>query len=227
MFNKIMESFEKGVKTAGTNISVKDQLELLAEGKIDYLRIGDTKARVTPADAKLFLEHSTDFDVKSDKDWAIRIHNFKRLVETAENHRRQKLEETESAMFDMVTNLKYLPGIERVLSVNGTVDGFEATVISTHGVKYRFRIDQINPPMEEDLSPVETPVNQNKEAVRAMRKAAATMVAMGIGRDADTARLRLQTIGLNYGLKPAEAVDLARKILAHEMGARRDFLGDR
>lgn len=224
MFNKIMESFEKGVKTAGTNISVKNQLELLAEGKIDYLRIGDSKVRVKPADAKLFLEHSTDFDVKSDKDWAVRIHNIKRLVETVENERKQKLEETESAMFDMVTNLKYLPGIERVLSVNGTVDGFEATVMSTHGVKYRFRIDQLNPPMEEDTGTVTG--GQHREAVIAMRKAAATMVAMGVGRDEETARLRLQTIGLNYGLKPAEAVEIARRIFADEMGARRDYLGD-
>jgi hypothetical protein len=226
MFNKIMDSFEKKIKTAGLDLPLQEQLALLIEGKLDWIRVGEHVVTVKPEDAELFLEHSRDFNIKSIKEWNTRLSNIKRLVETVENERRQKLEETESAMFDMVTNLKYLPGVEKVLSANGTVDGFEATVMSTHGMKYRFRITQLDAaPMEEDAEGVKG--GQNREAVIAMRKAATTMIAMGVGRDEETARLRLQTIGLNYGLKPAEAVEIARRIFADEMGARRDFLGDR
>lgn len=94
----------------------------------------------------------------------------------------------------------------------------------SHIAYHEKEIRKLQRPVAEDASLARTGDGRKKEAIHAMRKAAVTMVSMGVGRNEDKARQHIQTIGLNYGLKPDEAVELARKILAKEMGLRRDYL---
>src|SRR6056297_314731 len=120
MFDKFLQDFEKNLKNADRKLTVKEQLRRLSEGKIDRVRINGEVAMLKPADATMLLrakkidERMTATDLTKAVA-AVRDENRRQAL--AEKRR---IEESESAMFDLIQNLKYLPGIEKVVSANGT-----------------------------------------------------------------------------------------------------------
>lgn len=377
MFEKFLNDYAKSIKHVNEKMSPIEQLSVLLREGIDYVWMNGDKVTVSKNDAKLILSYYNAANGRKKDVIAEAISTeagFRRFVATrrremqeAKEVKQRKLDESVSEMFDLIRNLKYVPGLEKVVSVNSTVDGMEATVQAISGAQYHISvtpIQQVNenfhdrswyksydawdrarqalptdddgrfvsyyegkimakwseaddegwvqnaasleggereyvkreafkvqkgqsieetgpegslddfldpfkrratntgtPPskealikyhkdqiaklgpnaykshiayherelrklqssVKEDLSLARDGDGNKKIAIDAMRKAAVTMVAAGIGRNEERARLQLQTIGLNYGLKPQEAAELAQKILAKEIRLRREY----
>jgi len=214
MFDKFLNDFELNMKTADNGMSITEQLKGLVEGKMDYVRIGDEKTRISQQDAKIALRYGNG-DWKSVGKLKEDIHNIRKKISEKAAAKKRELKESESAMFDLVANFKYLPGIEKVLKVNGTVDGMEATCVSTQGIKYHIRISQIGA-VTEDLDVIQ---GGESDTISAMRRAAINLLRGGV--DKERIVLELQTIGLNKGLPIKDAVELAKKLYRQEADALR------
>lgn len=374
MFEKFLNEYAKNVRHINEKMSPVEQLSVLLREGIDYMWLSGEKVRVNKTDAKLILSYYNEADRNQQRLIAEEIATeiglrklvagLRREVREAEAKHEKLLAENVSAMFDLVRNLKYVPGLEKVVTVNNTIDGIEATVQAVDGARYHVRVTPVSEvvsedfhdrrwykeykawdsarrsvptddddrfvsryegkvvarwnedddegwiradkmvegwgdpprrqrrlktgsintpligrrivmrrtgeegtvtrvereptfsqmvpyiliydveldngehiearreefkvlkdqPVAEDLSLARGGDGEKKTAIAAMRKAAVTMVGMGVGRNEERARLHLQTIGLNYGLKPDDAAEIAQKILAKEMGLRRSFL---
>jgi hypothetical protein len=240
MFDKFLNEFAKNVRHIDAKMAPIDQMRLIVQEKIDYAWLSGEKVRVSKDDAKLILsmlegkgsaEHKALSEMINTEQ---KLRSFVRCerARIAEDVSRKNraLNENVSTMFEMMRNLKYLPGLEKVTSVNNTVDGMEATAQAVDGASYHFTIKPVTqdfaaPPLMDDASLARSGDGEKRAAIHAMRRAATTMVSMGIGRNEEKARLHIQTVGVNQGLPPIEAAELARKILAKEMGERRRRLG--
>lgn len=239
MFDKFLNEFAKNVRHIDDKMSPVDQMRLIVQEKIDYAWLSGEKVRVNKSDAKLILsmckgKSRADRDALSEMiDTEQKLRSFVKRergrIDEDTSRKKRVLDESVSAMFEMMRNLKYLPGLEKVTSLNNTVDGMEATVQAVDGASYRFTIEPVSLPVAEDSEErtlARDSDEGNKSAIHAMRRAAITMINAGVGRNEERIRLELQTIGLNHGLKPLDAERLSKKIFASEMGQRRNFLGD-
>lgn len=161
MFEKFLNEYAKNVKHINDKMPPVDQMRLIIEKKIDYAWLSGQKVRVSRDDAKL-IESICEGKSKAERraisemiDTEDKLRSFvtierNRLLE-AEQQKKQLLDESVSAMFEFVRNLRYVPGMETVLTVNNTIDGMEATVLAVDGAKYHVRVTPMGEAMMEDF----------------------------------------------------------------------------
>lgn len=162
MFDKFLNDFGKNMYHLDDTMSISEQLALVVKGKIDYIRLAEKRVTVAEKDAKMLLkvyENLSDdkkplFEKALSNPEGLRkvIKQRRAKIREAAERKERLLKENVSDMFELARNLKYLPGLEKVLTVNNTVDGMEATVQATNGTKYHFRMTPMDHPMMENFN---------------------------------------------------------------------------